>query len=104
MLSRVFFFFFFFLSSIDATVFEDSIEQLLQHCGKWPEQKSVLVMDNASFHHSEQIEQICINAGVKLVYSPDLNSIEFSAEWKAFIKRNWKSCENSSCDGVESTN
>lgn len=42
-LSRVF------RGSTDASVFEDFIEQLLQHCGKWPEPKSVIVMDNASF-------------------------------------------------------
>lgn len=76
--------------STDASIFEDFIEQLLQHCGKWPEAKSVLVMDNASFHHSERIKEICLSAGVKLVYlppySPDLNPIEeFFAELKAFI-------------------
>lgn len=86
-LSRVF------RGSTDAAVFEDFIEQLLQHCGKWPEPKSVLVMDNASFHHSEQIEKMCSDAEVKLVYlppySPDLNPIEeFFAQLKAFIKRN----------------
>lgn len=85
-----------FQGSTDAAVFEDFIEQLLQHRGKWPEPKSVLVMDNASFHHSDRIEQICANAGVKSVYlppySPDLNPIEeVFAELKAFIKRNWKS-------------
>jgi transposase len=78
----------------DSTVFEDFIEQLLPLCGKWPEPKSVLVMDNASFHHTKRIEQICHDAGVKLVYlppySPDFNPIEeFFAELKAFIKRNW---------------
>lgn len=78
----------------NASVFEDFMEQLLQHCGRWPEPKSVMVMDNASFHHSEQIEKMCLDAGVKLVYlppySPDLNPIEeFFAEMKAFIKRNW---------------
>jgi transposase len=91
-LSRVF------RGSTDASVFEDFIEQLLQHCGRWPEPKSVLVMDNASFHHSERIEQLCSEAGVKLVYlppySPDLNPIEeFFAELKAFIRRNWQSYE-----------
>jgi hypothetical protein len=45
-LSRVF------RGSTNASVFEDFIEQLLQHCGKWPEPKSVIVMDNASFNHS----------------------------------------------------
>lgn len=54
----------------DATVFEDSIAQLLRHCGRWPEPKSVLVMDNASFHHSEKIAPIYADAGVKLIYLP----------------------------------
>jgi transposase len=52
----------------------------------------VLVIDNASFHHTERIAQMCANAGVRLMYlppySPDLNPIkEFFAELKAFIKR-----------------
>lgn len=84
LLSRVF------QGSTDALFFEDFIEELLQHCGKYPEPKSVLVMDNASFHRSERIEQLCLDKGVKLVYlppySPDLNPIEeFFAELKAFI-------------------
>jgi transposase len=37
-------------------------------------------MDNPSFHHTERIEQMCAEAGVKLLYlppySPDLNPIE----------------------------
>jgi transposase len=79
----------------DGEVFEDFIEQLLPFCGKWPEPKSVLVMDNASFHRTERIEQMCQDAGVKLIYlppySPDLNPIEeFFAELKEFIKRNWQ--------------
>jgi hypothetical protein len=53
-------------------------------------------MDNASFHHSEKLEQMCFGKGVKLVYlppySPDLNPIEeFFAELKAFIRRHWQS-------------
>jgi transposase len=79
---------------VDSSVFADFIEQLLQHCGKWPEPKSVLVMDNASFHRLEKIEQLCTDSGVKLVYlppySPDLNPIEeFFAELKAFIRKHW---------------
>ena len=75
-------------------MFEDFIEQLLPICGRWPERHSVLIMDNASFHHSERIRRLCSDAGVKLVYlppySPDLNPIEeFFAELKTFIKRNW---------------
>lgn len=93
LLSRVF------RGSTNALIFEDFIEQLLRHCGKWPEPKSVLVMDNTSFHHSDRINRICFEAGVKLVYlppySPDLNSIEeFFAELKAFIKRNWQTFED----------
>jgi transposase len=71
--------------------FEDFIEQLLPFMGTGPEPKSVLAMDNASIHHTERIEQMCRDAGVKLVYllpySPDLNLIEeFFVELKAFIK------------------
>lgn len=87
-LSRVF------RGSTDASVFEDFIDQLLRHCGRWPEPKSVLVMDNAWFHNTERITQMCADAGVKLVYlppySPDLNpSEEDFAELKSFIRHNW---------------
>jgi len=52
-------------------------------------------MDNASFHHSERVQELCRNAGVKLIYlllySPDYNPIEeFFSELKAFIRRCWK--------------
>jgi len=62
-------------------------------CGKWPEPESVLIMDNASFHHTKRIEQMCYDAGVKLVFLPlyslDFNHIEeFFAELQVFIKRN----------------
>ncbi|OGE55430.1 hypothetical protein PENARI_c004G00238 [Penicillium arizonense] len=95
-----------FRGSTDTSVFEDFIEQLLKHCGKWPEPKSVIVMDNASFHHSERIEQMCSDAGVKLVYlppySPDLNPIEeFFAELKAFIRRNWQSYKDNPDQGFK---
>jgi transposase len=68
-------------------LFEDFVDELLYYCGKWLEPKSVLVMDNASFHHTERIRQLCVAAGVKLVYlppySPDLNPIKkFFAELK----------------------
>jgi hypothetical protein len=81
-----------FQGSTDSKVFENFIEQLLPHCGRWLEPKSVLIMDNASFNRTEQIEQLCYEAGVKLLYLPpyslDLNPIEeFFAELKAFIKK-----------------
>lgn len=57
-------------------MFEYFIEQLLQHCGKWPEPKSVLVMGNASFRRFKDRASVP-DAGVKLMYflpySPDLN-------------------------------
>jgi hypothetical protein len=59
-----------FQGSTDSTVFEGFIEQLLPLCGKWPEPKSVLVMDNDPFHHAKRIEEMYHDAGVKLVYLP----------------------------------
>jgi transposase len=92
--------------STDSAVFEDYIEQLLPHCGRWPEPKSVLVMDNAPFHHTERLEQMCCDAGVKLMYlppySPDLNPIEeFFSELKAFIKKNWRAFEDAPEQGFD---
>ncbi|RKK26451.1 hypothetical protein BFJ66_g17116 [Fusarium oxysporum f. sp. cepae] len=88
-----------FPGSTDSAKFEEFIEQLLHHCGKWPEPNSVLVMDNASFHRSPVIEQMCEDAGVKLLYlspySPDFNPIEeFFAELKSFIRRHWHENEH----------
>lgn len=79
--------------STDTALFEMYIEQLLHHCGRYPEPKSVLVMDNASWHGSERIKRMCSEAGVRLVflppYSPDFNPIEeYFGELKAFIKKN----------------
>jgi hypothetical protein len=50
-----------FQGTTDAPVFEDFIEQLLPHCGSWPEPKSVIIMDNASFHHTERIVHMSPN-------------------------------------------
>jgi hypothetical protein len=95
-----------FQGSTDATVFEDFVDQLLKHCNKWPEPKSVLVMDNASFHRSPRLKQLCSEAGVKLLYlppySPDLNPIEeMFAELKCFIKRNWRIYEDNPDQGFD---
>lgn len=75
-------------------MFESFIEQLLQHYRRWPAPKSVLVMDNAAFHHSDRVKQLCSDTGVRLLYlppySPDFNPIEeFFAELKAYIKKAW---------------
>ncbi|KAI9148659.1 hypothetical protein HJFPF1_08368 [Paramyrothecium foliicola] len=84
--------------STDAELFEDFVKELLHYCGTWPEPKSVLVMDNASWHQKEKIEEICDAAGVKVLflppYSPDFNPIEeFFAELKAYIKKHWDEYE-----------
>jgi len=36
----------------------------------YPAKNSVIVMDNVSIHHSENIRQLCADAGVILVYLP----------------------------------
>lgn len=56
-------------------------------------------MDNASFHHSDKIKEMCSEAAVKLLYlppySPEPNPIEeFFSELKSYIKRNWKLYED----------
>lgn len=75
-------------------VFEDFLSHPLPLCGRWPEANSVLITDNASFHHSARIKRMCQDAGVLLVYlppySPDFNPIEeFFAELKRFIRKTW---------------
>jgi transposase len=84
-----------FQGSTDADVFEDFIRELLSLCGRWPEPNSVVVMDNASFHRSASIKELCDEAGVMLhflsPYSPDLNPIEeLFSQLKAFIRRHWR--------------
>ena len=81
-----------YLGSTNAVIFEDFIEQLLQHYGKWPELNSVLVIDNASIHRSERLEQMCTEAGARLLKlapsSLDMNLIEeLFAEIKTYIRQ-----------------
>ena len=78
----------------DTEIFEDFIEELLPYCGRWPAPKSVLIMDNVSFHRSDKIQQMCDEAGVLLLYlppySPDLNPIEeMFGELKTYIRQVW---------------
>jgi transposase len=51
-------------------------------------------MDNAAFHRGPRVQEMCDEAGVKLLYlppySPDLNPVEeWFAQLKAFIKKNF---------------
>lgn len=78
--------------STDSDLFKGFITQLLHHCGRHPEPKSVIVMDNASWHHSVKVVQMCRDAGVVLeflsLYSPDFNPIEeHFGVLKQFIKK-----------------
>jgi transposase len=78
----------------DSRLFEDFIEQLLHFCGRYPEPRSVLVTDNASWHKSQKIRRMCEEAGVRVVflppYSPDFNPIEeYFGVLKRFIKKHW---------------
>jgi transposase len=66
----------------DVHVFESFLERLLPYCGRFPEPRSVVFMDNASFHNiSTRIKEMFAKAGVLLEkqspYSPDLNPIEY---------------------------
>lgn len=84
-----------FPGSTDKAVFEDFIDQLLHHCGNWPEPETVLIMANAAFHCSERIPQMCEDAGVKVdflvPYTPRTNPIEdFFGEVKTYAKSQQK--------------
>jgi transposase len=80
--------------STDTEIFENFIEELLPYCGMWPARYPVLIMDNASIHRSDKIQQMCDDAGVILLYlrlySPDLNLIEeMFGELKTYIGQVW---------------
>jgi hypothetical protein len=59
----------------------------------FPGPESVLLMDNASIHHSETVADLCADVGVKLMflpaYSPDLAPVEkVFFNIKSWIRRN----------------
>lgn len=62
------------------------------------------MMDNASFHRSDQVRQLYSDTGVKLLYlppySPDFNPIEeLFTELKAHIKKDWSGYEKKLDEG-----
>ena len=94
-----------FEGSTNAETFESFILEVLNACADW-ESTPVLVMDNASIHRSRRVRQMCIDAGVILLYlppySPDFNPIEeFFAELKAFMRQNWWIFENDPNQGFD---
>lgn len=77
--------------STTTQVFDGFIERLLPYRGRFPEPRSVLVMDNASWHFSERMMRMCEAAGVIVLpqsaYSPDFSPIEeFFGELKNYIR------------------
>ena len=78
--------------SFNAERFVGFIERLLPRMTPYPGPRSVLLLDNASTHHSAALEPLCAAHGVRLLYlppySPDLNPIELSFnELKAWMRR-----------------
>ena len=86
--------------SITTSVFNDFVRtQVLPLCTPVAEAgpNSVIVLDN-EIHHSEELEEMCYEAGVELAYlppySPDYNPIETSfAVLKAWLKANSWRCQ-----------
>src|SRR6266498_3126518 len=59
----------------------------------YPQKNSVLVMDNASIHHNNELIRIIEGVGCKVVflppYSPDYNPIELAfSVIKSWLKKN----------------
>src|SRR5205814_536577 len=56
------------------------VEMLLPKMNPFPQPNSVIVMDNASWHYHDLVQQACYERGVKVIYlppySPDFNPIE----------------------------
>lgn len=71
------------------------VQRLLKKMTPYPGPRSVLLMDNCSIHHSEEVRRLCADAGVILdylpPYSPDFSPIEASfSVLKSWIRRNRK--------------
>jgi hypothetical protein len=62
--------------------FNRFIRNLMPYITAYPGLRSVLIMDNHSIHHSEELLEICAAHGVVLLYlpaySPDMNPIKQS--------------------------
>jgi transposase len=76
-----------------AEEFRPFLEVLLDRMNPYPQKNSVLILDNASSHHFEDLRQLVEGRGMRLCYLPpylpDFNPIEegFSA-MKAWIRKN----------------
>ena len=85
--------------SITTEIFNDFVRyEVPPLCSPVPGPRSVLICDNHRTHKSQELIDMCLEAGVQLAflppYSPDLNPIEttFSIP-KAWIRRNFNMYE-----------
>lgn len=82
--------------SVDADVFEEFIDHSLSHVVQpfnGTNENSVVVLDNASIHHVDHVEQSIRNTGAMIhflpPYSPDLNAVEEAfSKLKSVLKSN----------------
>lgn len=83
--------------SYNARRFGDFITRLLPHMGRYPEPRSVILLDNASSHRAamsdprivQRLEEVRVRVLWLPPYSPDFNPIEQSFnELKAWMRRN----------------
>ena len=85
--------------SITTEIFNDFVRyEVLPLCSPVPGPRSVLICDNHKTHKSQELVDMCLEAGVQLAflppYSPDLNPIETSFSiLKAWIRRNFQMYE-----------
>ena len=87
-----------FTGTCTGDIFEEFIiEQVLPICTPYPGPRSVIIMDNASIHHSqvERLKETARRYGIWIrflpPYSPDFNPIEESfCDLKAYIRRHYR--------------
>jgi transposase len=96
----------------DGDGFIQYIRELLEYMNPWPQPRSVLVLDNCRIHHVEEVEHLCTERYVLIIffrfssntfcfdksgvalyylpaYSPDLNPIEEAFSFiKGYMRRN----------------
>lgn len=70
-------------------------DELLPHCNPYPEPRSVIVMDNASIHCNERVEEVIRQHGCRIrylpPYSPDYNPIELTfSVLKAWVRKHFE--------------